>query len=257
MLARSAESARARPARLALGLGVALLLAAHRGDDAFTRGAAAYEAKDFEAAQSFFERVRAEHGDSAEDAVLVNLALSALASGDVRACESAANRLATRGARLSALADFLHGNAAFVAAELSEAEAELMQADPTALRQAIQHIDRARASWLRALRAHGSGAWPAARRNLARADRKRALLELKQEDAEKSRQTKKARQKKKKKRKDPGETEERAVRAQKAGDFGPEDIAAIFERLAASEEQKREIRREHRASKQSGVVRDW
>lgn len=226
-----------------------------RNDDPFARGVALYRSGDAQQALAALTEAEQAAGHDASAPLLFDRALAALATGELRVAETCAEKMAARGgATFYGLRDFLLGNAAFIAGERAEAEGALAEADPTALRLAIQHVRKARESWIRALVTRED--WPAARRNIARADARLRILEIKRDAAEEARKAKQESNQKKKQR-GPTETEEREAEMQRARVLSTQDIAALLARIEETESEKRRLRRAERSAKQRGVERDW
>ena len=223
--------------------------------DAFARGVELLERGKAREALALLTEAERSAGTDASAALLYDHALAALQSGEIRASTTSAEKMAARGgARFFGLRDFLRGNAAFIEGERAEAESALQEADPVALRLAIQHVEKARAAWIRAAMTRDD--WIEARRNVARANRKLEILEIKRQAAEDARKTKKEKQKKKKRR-GPMETEEREAQMLRASKLSPRELAALLAKIDANDAEKRALRREMRGKKQSGVERDW
>ncbi|MCA8970681.1 MAG: hypothetical protein KDC95_12885, partial [Planctomycetes bacterium] len=196
----------------------------------------------------------ARSGLSTEPEAFYVQALAALELGDLSLVATAAEAMAARGGPdWFGLRDFLLGNAAFRSGERSEAEATLIEADPTALDLAIDQIRRAKNAWADATSSRDD--WPAARRNLARANIKLAILEFKRDEAEAARKTKKEQEQRK--RKGPTETEEREAGMLGKQRLDARALAALLQKIEDNEAQKREVRTAQRSSKQRGVERDW
>lgn len=224
-------------------------------NDAFTRGVACLVGGQPREALKLLEEAEQHAGDDASAELLYDLALAALQSGEIRIVASTAEKMAARGgADYYGLRDFLLGNAAFIEGERAEAEAALKEADPVALRLAIQHVERARDFWVRA--AISREDWPEARRNVVRANAKLDILDIKREAAEAARKMKKEKTKKKKRR-GPMETEEREAKMLGASKLTPRELAALLAKIDANDADKRALRRKVRGTKQSGVERDW
>src|SRR6185436_14262267 len=85
---------------------------------------------------------------------------------------------------LVALCEFLQGNVAFSRSERSEFEVRELGADRAALDRAIAQAEAARDAWQRAAASRAD--WPAARRNVERAQQRLvALEELRKQTAQK------------------------------------------------------------------------
>ncbi len=239
--------------RAVLLLPVALLL---QGDGAFTRGLDAYRAGRFEEALAAFTEAAGAAGQDVSAELLHDQALAALCAGRFSEAEAAAEQAAARGGPpFAALRDFLVGNVAFARCELAAAQASGPEAEPFAFDVALGQARRARSAWQRAAMSRSD--WPAARRNVERALRRLEELEQARDEARR-----RAEEEKKKERPEPEapppatEEEERAIEAQLAELTG-EELRRLFERLAAKEREKRELRRSQRERRSSEVEKDW
>lgn len=153
-----------RVARLLTGLAGFLLA----GCDATTEGRAAYVAGRPADAWSAWRRAAAEAGDGASPELSYDLALAALAVGELDAAEQAARRAAERGgAAFEPLRDFVLGNVSFARSLEAEAAAQRPAPDAAAWERAATHAEDALARWR--LAAASRADWPQARRNVERA----------------------------------------------------------------------------------------
>lgn len=215
---------------------------------------AAYVQGDAKRALTSLRALEAELGEQGPAELYWLRSLASLEVGDLATCEVAAEALAARGgSAVAGIRDFLIGNAAFRAGERAEAEATLVEADPTALKLAIDEVRKAMASWSLAVMTRDD--WPELRRNLARADNKLAILELKRDEAEAARQTKKERSKKE--HEGPRETIEREAKMQEASRLDANALTALLRKVEENEAAKRELRQELRAATAGQVPRDW
>lgn len=125
-------------------------------------GVAAYRSGDFAQATRQFRQALDRHP---ADWLHRNLALSALAAGDLELAARSADALARSGrAAPVAWRDFLLGNIAWRRSELAQFEAQGPVPPAGAMARAIAHTEEAIAAWSAA--DEGVGSWPAARRNL-------------------------------------------------------------------------------------------
>lgn len=225
-----------------------------KSGDLLVQATASLAAGDPKTALGLAREVESESGIRTKPEAFYVQALAALELGDLTLVVTAAETMAARGGRdWFGLRDFLLGNAAFRSGERSEAEATLIEADPTALDLAIEQVRRAKEAWSDATTSRDD--WPAARRNLARANAKLAILEFKRDEAEAARKTKKEQEQRK--RKGPTETEEREAGMLGKQRLDARALAALLQKIEDNEAQKREIRTAQRTSKQRGVERDW
>ena len=245
--------------RLDRALLFALALAASCKDADSTRARMAYEQGRFGDATRAFQASERRLGDKAPVQLLQNVALAALRAHALRTAEIAAETAAARGGvALYGWRDFLLGNVAFARSERAEAEADLANADPTALVQAIRSAQAARRFWQSAC-THDDR--PAARRNVERALRRVQTLRRKKAAAEKARKAQRATTKPKRNEDATNptrEAEEAKLQAQRAKrSLSDQDLAAMLGRLDELERQKRRLRRGRRRALQSDVRQDW
>jgi hypothetical protein len=158
----------------ALALGLALAVTGCGRHDA---GVRAYREGRFADALAAFSAATRGGEPTPDD--LYGLAASALATGDVRVAQSAAEEAVRRGgAPFEGRRSFVRGSVAYALSEAAEAEAARPDADPAAADAAMRHAEDAVASWRAAAASRDD--WPAARRNLERALRRLATLREKQ-----------------------------------------------------------------------------
>ena len=139
-----------------LELGVIALLAFSCSSDAVRTGERAYREGRFQEALDAFAKAESAAGSRASPELLHNQALAALRAGDLSRAEECARKGATlEGGRLSALADFLLGNAAFSRCEIAEVQASSAEAEPFAFDVAISQAENARNAWERAVVSRG------------------------------------------------------------------------------------------------------
>jgi len=225
-------------------------------------GGEAYRAGRFADAARAFAAAVEDAGDDAPPALLHDLALSAVRAGDLRAAESAADRLAAAGDDgEKALAGFLRGLASFARAETAAGDAARPGADRLVRDRAVAHAQAAKSRFERAAAARDD--WPEARRN---AERAAILLKrlLRDRDVADSR------------KKDgapppgpdapppplppPGGPREDPAAPPPAaadGEIPRDQVLGLLRRLASMDEEKAAARRARRAAAQSGVERDW
>jgi len=250
-----------------------LLLVASCG--AAADGERAYREGRFKDAAEAYARADAAAGDGASAELLLDEALAALRAGDLSRAESCADRAARRGAESAALADFVKGNAAFARAAVSEMQADRVEAEPFAFDAAIAQAETARDAWIRADVAKDD--WPAARRNVERAlvaiDRLREKKARAERAKRKQQDVAVARPKPKSKpdvpppprTSPPTETPRSADKPPptktpsdlESGELPAEEVARLFDLLAAKERAKLDARRASRAERTADVEKDW
>lgn len=236
-----------------------LLLAAGCGADA---GLEAYDAGRFEDAHKAFRAAEDAAGAEATAALSYNRALAGLRAAELRDAAAAVERAAARaGPDLVPQVDFLRGNVAFAQGELAARQAEAAGSEPFAFDIAINHVERALRAWERAAMSRAD--WPAARRNLERAQRKLAELRRRKAEAEdKRRRESDRRPKPKPKPKPPPPKPEPAPEADQPDgpqldELSPAEVRRLLDRLAEKEREKLALRRQHRKERMAGVERDW
>lgn len=186
--------------------------------------------------------------------------LATLAAGDLRAAASAAEEAKAAGdPEVATLAAFLEGNVLYARAENAGRQADTPMAEPFAFDVAISLAKKARDRWAAAAMTRED--WPAARRNV-----ERALLLVAELEAKKA-----ARQNRPPPVPEPkispkilppppgeGEKTEEEIAAEAAKtELSPEEVRLLYERLAAKEREKAEIRRQRQREKSADVERDW
>ncbi len=248
------------------------------GCDATSDGREAYREGRFREAHASFAKAAHAAGDSASAELLYDRALAALRDGDPRDAESSARNAAERGApEVAALADFVRGNAAFARCETAALQASAPEAEPFAFDVAIAAAASARDAWASAASTRAD--WPEARRNAERALLKIADLREKKAEAERKRSSKSAprpnpkpvpKTKPSTDEKDPSRPpvpprppddgapagEDAAATAQLA-ELSPSEVQRLFDRLAAKEKEKLDLRRARRQATSADVERDW
>lgn len=238
-----------------------LLLILAAGDD-FATGMKAYEEGRYKDALAAFSAAELAAGNTASPELLYNRALCALRMRRWVEAEYSAEKAAARGGpEFAALCNFLRGNAEFMRCQTAEAEALLVEADPTAYDRALGHARSSLEYWELAARSRAD--WPEARRNAERALLKLEQLLQKREEAL-------ANQKKKKATPpppeleppedptDPEESEEQTPElATEAEALSLAEVADMLQRLAAKEQEKRDLRRARRQSGAFKVKKDW
>jgi hypothetical protein len=243
-----------RPAACLLALALPFLA----GNDQFAAGVRAYRAGRTREALAAFVAAERAAGDPAPPELLFDLALAALASGDLRRAEIAAEKAAAFGpAPFTALRDFVLGNAAFARCGRAELQASAPDARPAAFDRAIAHAVAAQAAWQRAAASRDD--WPQARRNVERAQQKLADLREKKREAQQRKRTQEAKPDKT----DPeqpdggeGKQDEIAARPQPA-DAGNPQIQALLDLLLAKEKEKRDLRRARQRIRGKAGEKAW
>lgn len=225
--------------------------------DAFRRGIEEYRSSRFKEALAAFTEAEHEAGVAASAELLYNRALAALAAGVPQVAEICAEKAAVRGGvAFRDLRDFVLGNAALLRSARAEAEAQLREADPTALAQAIRYAEQAIAHWTRAARARDE--WPEANRNVERALQTLERLRKSKEEAEKKRKKKTKKPKDSEEENDEKEEDERKAIAQKREQgLSAEDLAALLAQLAKNEQDKRKVRRDRQRERRKSLEKDW
>jgi hypothetical protein len=235
------------------------------GGDEFAAGVRAYREGRFREAFEAFSAAETAAGYEASAALLFNRALAALHVGELRVAEISAEKAAVRGgAEFEGIRDFVFANAAFLRCARAEAEADLMDADPTALRRAIVNAESALDLWRRAATSRDD--WPEARRNVERAVLKLEELKRKHEEAEKNRKTRKEKgpepepepePERDPESDDPEEVEQDPVPQQEPGALSPEELTALLDTLVRKEREKRALRRARQRVRTIDVENDW
>lgn len=221
-------------------------------------GRTAYEAGRYEEALAAFTREVEAAGDGASAALHHDRALAALAAGEFRiAAASLAAAAARGGPEVAERAGFLLGNVAFESGLLAERQADTPEAEPFAYDVAIAYVEEARDRWAAAAMSRAD--WPEARRNV-----ERALLELRRLEEKKAR---KERGEDPRKAPEPPPlpepggpsrtTEEEARPEAILTELSPDQVTALFDRLAAKEREKIEVRRAERRARSEDVEKDW
>ena len=242
-----------------LALSLPLLVA---GGDEFTQGVNAYRAgKPKEALQAFLAAERSA-GEAAAPELFFDQAMAALAAGDLRRAEIAAEKAAVHGkGDFFALRDFVLGSAAFARCTRAELQASGPEAEPFAFEIAITHAKNAEAFWR--LAAASRADWPQARGNVERAQDKIAELRDKKTEAQKKKdQAKKDRNKPK----DPepeqnqpagkGKEEEASLKPQPI-DAGSQELRGMLDLLVKKEKEKRDLRRSQQQLRTKPGEKDW
>ncbi|MEN8150366.1 MAG: hypothetical protein ABFS86_11130 [Planctomycetota bacterium] len=224
------------------------------GDDP---GRAAYDAGRFEEAHAAYVAACETAGDDVPAELLVNRAFAAIAAQDFRdaaTCAESAESAAV--GEVAEFATFLRGNAAFGLCELAEVQANTLEAEPFAFDIAISFGESARDHWIAA--ATGRDDWPAARRNVERAVQKLDVLRAKRERA------RKLQERRTEKTPEPEPEEPKVEESDDPAEIDPAlaelseaEVARLLERLAEKEQEKTDLRREHRKTAQAGVEKDW
>ena len=229
------------------------------GGDDFAAGVKAYrDGKPKAAMQALLSAERAA-GERAAPELLYDLAIAALATGDLRRAEIAAEHAAVRGpAAFTGLRDFVHGNTAFARCTREELQASGPEAEPFAFEIALGHAASALASWQSAATSRSD--WPEARRNVELAQRKLAELQQKKAAAQQRQDAKKAKPKdpEPERRKDTERSkDELATPKPQAGDEGAVQVQVMLERLVKKDLEKREVRRSQQQLRVRVGEKDW
>jgi hypothetical protein len=235
------------------------------GGYALDVGERAYAQRRFPEALAAFTAAEQNLGDAAPVELLINRSLAALGAGDLRVAELCAEKAAARGGEdWFGLRDFLIGCAAYQRAERAEAEAGLLEADPTSFDRALLEAATALRSWR--LAAASRNDWPAARRNVERALLKLESLRAAREEARNRQQATKEKTQEQLPEPQPEDPAE-----EQGGDLDAQDLTAqqdprtlsrqqlaqLFEQLAAKEREKRALRRAAQQRSASKVEKDW
>lgn len=246
---------------VALGLGLLGPCTMKDGVDAFHAG-------EYPRAYQALTRAEERCGVDADARLVFDRALAALQAGDLRAAEFSADKALVRagllqGAAFEDLRVFLFANVAVRRSMRAEAEAELIDADPTAFTRAILHVDEAVELWKTLVVGRDRKEWPAARRNLERALKRRADLETRREEAEARQNRKKEQELHEIPEEEPEDAEarpeeqEEKARPQLLAELSPQELARLFEKLEALEKEKRELRGERQRVRSRDVEKDW
>jgi len=244
-------------------LGLGLL-----GPCTMKEGVEAFRAGDFPRAYQALTRAEERRGIDADAQLVFDRALAALQAGELRAAEFCADKALVRagplqGVRFEDLRVFLFANVAVRRSMRAEAEAELIDADPTAFTRAILHVDEAVELWKTLVVGRDQEEWPAARRNLERALKRRADLEARREEAEARQNRKKEQELQEIPEEEPEDPEarpeeqEEKARPQLLAELSQQELARLFEKLEALEKEKRELRRERQRARSRDVEKDW
>jgi hypothetical protein len=236
-----------------------LIVVALAGCDASTDGARAYREGRFKDAAAAFAQATKDTGDGAPAELLYDDALAALRAGDFTHAESSADKAAARGgAEFAALCDFVRGNAAFARSALSEKQAEGVEAEPFAFDVAIAQATAARDAWIRAAVARDD--WREARRNVERALIAIERLKAKKAAAERARKNPNVaapRPEPKTARPQDKKQDEKAPTELQQAELPADEVARLFDVLAAKEKEKADVRRATRESRSGDVEKDW
>ena len=234
------------------------LMVLAQGDE-FADGVRAYREGHYQVALDAFAAAEAAVGDEASPALLYNLALAALKTGQFRLLEYTVEKAAARGGtEFTELRDFLLGSSAFARCETATAEASLTDPDPTALSRAITDCEIALGFWRTAAARRDD--WPEARRNVERALRQ--LQKLQQMLAEAEEQARKEQvptnpeEEADPQDEDPSSEEEVPDAQKEPGQLSRDDLLQVLDRLAQTEIEKRNLRRA-RQRVRTDVERDW
>lgn len=195
-------------------------------------------------------------GEDGEANLYFNRALAALRIGNLSDAEVAAGELvAADDDEWRARSDFLLGNAAFARCVLAEKQAATVEAEPFAFQIAIRYGEKARDLWISAAMSRPD--WPAARRNVERAQLMLESLRGRKRDAERKQNPRP--EPTPKPLPDPGKTapDPEPVPEAAITELSPEQVRALFERLARKEREKRAVREKRRTERMAGVERDW
>jgi len=179
--------------------------------------------------------------------------LAALAEGDLRSAGSSAQQVP------DPVGVFLRGSVAFAECLRAERQAESAAAEPFAFDVAIALAEKAETRWREAAMARDD--WPAARRNVERAQAKAAELRRKREEAQDRLkpppQPKPKPQPKPEPKDDGGKrvTEDDPGADPMLRELPPEEVRRLVERLAEKEAEKRGVRAKER--RRTAGARDW
>ncbi len=221
-----------------------------------SEGVALYESGRFAEAYGEFVAECEAEGKDASAELLHNRALAALRVGNLSDAEASSERAASAGdEQMRVWADFLRGNAAFARCEMAERQAGTVEAEPFAFEIAIRFGEKARDLWMSAAMSRPD--WPEARRNVERVLVKLESLRGRKREAEQKKTPRPEPQPKP--LPDPGETrlDEEPVPEAEITELSPEQILALFERLAKKEREKLAVRRAYRRERMATVERDW
>ncbi|MHC5062722.1 MAG: hypothetical protein ACYTG5_01965 [Planctomycetota bacterium] len=232
------------------------------GSDDFAAGMKAYAEGRYKEALAAFAAAELAAGNEASPELLYNRALCALRMRRMVEAEYSAEKAAARGGPdFAALCNFLRGNAEYLRCQTAEAEALLVEADPTAYDRALGHARSSLEHWT--LAASSRSDWPEARRNAERALLKLEQLVAKREEALANQKKKQATPPQPELEPpedptDPEESEEQAPELQLEADpLSLAEVADMLQRLAAKEKEKRDLRRARRQTGAFKVKKDW
>jgi hypothetical protein len=253
---------------------LALLLCV-AGCDRTAAGIERYRAGLYPEALAAFRDAEQRAGDGASPELLYDHALAAVRAGEPAEVDAAADAAAAHGGpEFAALREFLRGNAAYARAETAEFQADLPMAPPDSLDRAIAHATTARDAWTRAAVARGD--WPAAQRNVRRAE---ILIDhLKEKKAAGGKGDRVAGGRPKPKivagekppenpdappLPEPPRPQRDAPSATKTAADAPvvpltrAEVLRLLDRLDAKEREKLDLRRARRAEQPADVEKDW
>jgi hypothetical protein len=244
----------------------AVLVIQGAGD--FAAGERAYRDGRFADAAAAFAQEIGARGDAAPAELHYDLALAALAAGDLQQAQDAVAQAArSDDAELQRRCAFVQGHVAWQRGEAAAKLALQVEAEPFAFKPALEQIALAGAEWRAA--ATGAGDWAAARRNAERAVRRFAELQQQKQRIEDERKRRTGAQARP--MAVPGGSDDKRG-AGSGGDvqdaqdnplaplrteLSDAQVAELFARLLQKDEQARQLRRSQQQAARSAVERDW
>lgn len=252
---------------------VVLLLAAvlaTQGGGGFAAGERAFGEGRFEDAAAAFAAEVAARGDAAPAELHFDLALAWLGAGEPGKAGDALERAAaTADAALQRRCSFVRGSIAWQRGAAATRLAQQVEAEPFAVKSALQLVDLARREWQAA--AVGVPDWPEARRNVERAVRQLAELQALQQRLEAARRRQQGGQERPMLVPNGGDDPQgpgaggdgKALDAQDnplaplRTELSAQAVEQLFRVLDQKDRQKRDLRRAERASAGGAAERDW
>jgi len=238
-----------------------------QGAGDFAAGERAYREGRFGDAAAAFAAEIAARGDAAPAELHYDLALAALAAGELaQAGDAVAQAARSDDAELLRRCAFVRGSVAWQRGEATAKLALQVEAEPFAFKPALEQIALAGAEWR--IAATGATDWPAARRNAERAQRRFAELQQQKQRIEDERKRRTGAQARPLAVPGGGDDKRGAgsggdVQDSQDNPLAPlrtelsdAQVAELFARLQQKDEQARQLRRSEQ-QRRSAVERDW
>jgi len=240
-----------------------------QGEGGFAAGERAFQQARFGDAAAAFAQEVAARGDDAPAELHYDLALAALAAGELaQAGDAIAQAARSDDAELQRRCAFVRGSVAWQRGEAAAKLALQVEAEPFAFKPALEQVALAGAEWR--IAATGATDWPAARRNAERALRRFAELQQQRQRIEDERKRKAGAQSRP--MAVPGGGDDKAGGRGSGGDvqdaqdnplaplrteLSDAQVAELFARLQQKDEQARQLRRSQQQAARSAAERDW